>query len=40
MFDGIRNAAERIREDSFVRVVVLSGEGGSFSSGLDVASLG
>jgi len=40
MFDGIRNAAERIRKDASVRVVVLSGEGGSFSAGLDVASLG
>ena len=40
MFDGIRCAAERIRADPSVRAVVLSGEGGSFCSGVDVASLG
>ena len=40
MFEGILSAARRIRSDRSVRVVVLSGEGDSFSSGLDVASLG
>ena len=40
MFDGIRTTVERISDDASVRVVVLSGEGGSFSAGLDVASLG
>jgi enoyl-CoA hydratase/carnithine racemase len=40
MFDGILTAARRLREDSSVRAVVLSGEGDSFSSGLDVSSLG
>ena len=40
MFDGILSAADHIRNDLSVRAVVLSGEGGSFSAGLDVASLG
>ena len=40
MFEGILSAARRIRSDRSVRVVVLSGEGDSFSSGIDVASLG
>jgi enoyl-CoA hydratase/carnithine racemase len=40
MFEGILSAARRLRSDHSVRVVVLSGEGDSFSSGLDVSSLG
>ena len=40
MFQGLLSAARRIASDSSVRAVVLSGEGGSFSSGLDVSSLG
>jgi enoyl-CoA hydratase/carnithine racemase len=40
MFDGILDAARCLREDRSVRAVVLSGEGGSFSAGLDVSSLG
>ena len=40
MFEGILSAARRLRSDRSVRVVVLSGEGDSFSSGVDVASLG
>ena len=40
MFEGILGAAKRLREDRSVRAIVLSGEGGSFSAGLDVASLG
>jgi len=40
MFDGILSAARRLRDDRSVRAVVLSGEGNSFSAGLDVSSLG
>ncbi len=40
MFDGILSAARRIREDLSIRAVVISGEGGSFSAGLDVSNLG
>ena len=40
MFEGILSAARRLRSDPSVRAVVLSGEGDSFSSGLDVSSLG
>jgi enoyl-CoA hydratase/carnithine racemase len=40
MFDGLLSAARALRDDTSVRAVVLSGEGGSFSSGLDVSSLG
>jgi enoyl-CoA hydratase/carnithine racemase len=40
MFDGLLSAARTLRDDASVRAVVLSGEGGSFSSGLDVSSLG
>jgi len=40
MFDGLLGAARNLRDDTSVRAVVLSGEGDSFSSGLDVSSLG
>ena len=40
MFDALLSAAREIREDASVRVVVLSGAGDSFCSGLDVSSLG
>jgi enoyl-CoA hydratase/carnithine racemase len=40
MFEGLLEAARALREDPSVRAIVLSGEGGSFSSGLDVASIG
>ena len=40
MFDALLSAAKEIREDASVRVVVLSGAGDSFCSGLDVSSLG
>lgn len=40
MFDGLLAAAHSLRDDMSVRAVVLSGEGDSFSSGLDVSSLG
>lgn len=40
MFEEILGTARRLREDRSVRAVVLSGEGGSFSAGVDVASLG
>ncbi len=40
MFDGLLAAARRLGEDASVRAVVLSGEGDSFCSGLDVSSLG
>jgi enoyl-CoA hydratase/carnithine racemase len=39
MFDGLLAAARGLRDDPSVRAVVLSGEGDSFSSGLDVSSL-
>ncbi len=39
MFEGIVNAAERLRAEPGVRVVVLHGEGPSFCSGLDVMSV-
>jgi enoyl-CoA hydratase/carnithine racemase len=40
MFEGILDAAHRLHDDRRVRAVVLSGEGDSFSAGLDVSSLG
>jgi enoyl-CoA hydratase/carnithine racemase len=40
MFDGLLAAARDLERDSSLRAVVLSGEGDSFSSGLDVSSLG
>src|SRR5581483_11564956 len=39
MFDAILAAAERLRSEPGVRAVVLHGEGPSFCSGLDLASL-
>ena len=39
MFDGIIGAAERLRTEPGVRAVVLHGEGPSFCSGLDIASI-
>ena len=39
MFDGIIAAAEQVAAEPGVRVVVLHGEGPSFCSGLDLASL-
>lgn len=38
MFQAITNAAQRLHEENSVRVVVLSGEGPSFCSGLDFPS--
>jgi len=40
MFDGLLSAARTLRDEPSLRAVVLSGEGGSFSAGLDVSSLG
>lgn len=39
MFEGILAAAERLAAEPGVRAVVLGGEGPSFCSGLDIASL-
>ncbi len=39
MFEGILAAAGRLRGESGVRAVVLHGEGPSFCSGLDIASI-
>ncbi len=39
MFEAIIGAAERLREEPGVRAVVLHGEGRSFCSGIDIASL-
>jgi enoyl-CoA hydratase/carnithine racemase len=39
MFAGITTAAERVRSEPGVRAVVLHGEGPSFCSGLDLASV-
>jgi len=39
MFEGILAAAERLRRESGVRAVVLHGDGPSFCSGLDIASI-
>jgi enoyl-CoA hydratase/carnithine racemase len=39
MFEGIIDAAERLRTEPGVRAVVLHGEGPSFCSGLDVVSI-
>jgi enoyl-CoA hydratase/carnithine racemase len=39
MFDGIIGATERLRSERGVRAVVLHGEGPSFCSGLDIASI-
>jgi enoyl-CoA hydratase/carnithine racemase len=39
MFDGITAAAERVRSEPGVRAVVLHGDGPSFCSGLDLASV-
>jgi enoyl-CoA hydratase/carnithine racemase len=40
MFEGLLAAADRLEADASVRAVVLSGADGSFSSGLDVSSIG
>jgi len=40
MFDAILGAAKDLKQDASVRAIVISGEGGSFSAGLDVSSLG
>ncbi len=39
MFTGIAEAGERLKTESGVRVVVLSGEGASFCAGLDLSSM-
>ena len=39
MFGGITEAAERVRSEPGVRAVVLHGDGPSFCSGLDLASV-
>jgi enoyl-CoA hydratase/carnithine racemase len=39
MFEGLLSAAHRLEKDPSVRAVVLSGEGDSFCSGLDVSTL-
>ncbi len=39
MFSAIAEAGEQIKQESGVRVVVLSGEGASFCAGLDMASM-
>jgi enoyl-CoA hydratase/carnithine racemase len=39
MFEGLITAAERLRSEPGVRAVVLHGDGPSFCSGLDLASL-
>jgi enoyl-CoA hydratase/carnithine racemase len=38
MFDAIIAAAERVMNDRAIRAVVLSGQGGAFCSGLDIAN--
>jgi enoyl-CoA hydratase/carnithine racemase len=38
MFDGLRAAGERLRDEPGVRAVVLHGEGRAFCAGLDMAS--
>ena len=38
MFEGLREAARHVMDDASIRVVVLSGAGDSFSSGLDFSS--
>ncbi|MFP5382625.1 MAG: crotonase/enoyl-CoA hydratase family protein [Gammaproteobacteria bacterium] len=38
MFEAIEAAAEKVMQDTSVRVVVLSGEGRSFCAGLDLAN--
>jgi enoyl-CoA hydratase/carnithine racemase len=40
LFEGLLEAARDIADDASVRAVVLSGAGDSFSSGLDVSSIG
>jgi len=40
MFDGLSTAADEIAVNRDVRVVVVSGEGRAFCSGIDVSSLG
>lgn len=40
IFEGLREAAKQLAADASVRVVVLSGVGGCFSSGLDFSSFG
>ena len=40
VFDGLAAAADDIARDDSVRVVVVSGEGRSFSSGIDTGSFG
>jgi enoyl-CoA hydratase/carnithine racemase len=39
MFEGLLTASRRLRDDRSIRAVVLSGEGDSFSAGLDMSSL-
>ena len=38
IFEGLREAARHVRDDAGIRVVVLSGAGDSFSSGLDFSA--
>jgi enoyl-CoA hydratase/carnithine racemase len=40
LFRGIVETAEQIREDRTIRAVVLSGEGDSFCSGIDLSNFG
>jgi enoyl-CoA hydratase/carnithine racemase len=40
MFDGLLAAARRLRDDSSVRAVVLSGVGGAFCAGIDMSNFG
>jgi enoyl-CoA hydratase/carnithine racemase len=40
MFEGLREAAQRVRDDLTLRAVVLSGAGDCFCSGLDFSSFG
>jgi enoyl-CoA hydratase/carnithine racemase len=40
MFEGLLTAAHRLADDASVRAVILTGNGDSFCSGLDVSTLG
>jgi len=40
MFDGLREAAQRVRDTPSLRAVVLSGEGDCFCAGLDMSTIG